>query len=396
MALEPHRIALILDGDEPAGSGYLLDDRFVLTAEHVVGDEATQIAVRLSRQSEVRPAALAWREPKSDVALLRLEDPVRSEVGRPPEWASVGRTNLKCGAAGYPTFADVDEGGKETPETASFEGRIDSFAGLEFNRQLTGLFTTPPREPEDWKGLSGAGLFVEGLLVGIITHADKNRMLAYPVARLAENKSFVTAWGRAPKVRKDVLWPEEDLGLVDALRGWEVPLPNSRRPAKLLEARYEVVPFEESGREDVLTALETFTNAPARNGVLVLVGPGGSGKTRLLQEWCKRLREGMWLAGLLKSDVPKDLRTLARGTTPRFVVMDYAETDPATARRLLRAMAERSHGPVMRVVLLARGGGPWTRSSRTCWTSTRLCTCRSCTRRGKHRSVAFSMRMSSS
>ncbi|MCA9641829.1 MAG: tetratricopeptide repeat protein, partial [Myxococcales bacterium] len=50
--------------------------------------------------------------------------------------------------------------------------------------------------------------------------------------------------------------------------------------------------------------------------------------------------------------------------TPWLVVLDYAETDPASAAALLREMIKRRTGPHMRVVMLAREDGPWLRQIR--------------------------------
>ncbi len=154
----------------------------------------------------------------------------------------------------------------------------------------------------------------------------------------------------------------EDQPLVDALQSWEVPSPAPAQPAKLLEARYQVVDFE--GREHELALLDGFTSTAGRDGALVIVGPGGAGKTRLMIEWCERLRQQHWLAGFLKRDLPKDLGPLAQGDRARLVVIDYAETNPAVAAAVLRAMVHRKEGPPMRVVMLARDKGPWLRHIR--------------------------------
>ena len=156
----------------------------------------------------------------------------------------------------------------------------------------------------------------------------------------------------------------EDQPLLRVLKPWEVRRPRTARPAKLLEAAYEVVPFD--GRADVLELLRQLTDGPERDGVQVIVAPGGVGKTRLMLEWCKRLRarEEPWLAGFLQRDLPDDLGRLVLGRAPRLVVLDYAESDPATTARVVRAMVHRRDGPPMRVVLLAREDGSWLRDLR--------------------------------
>ncbi len=57
---------------------------------------------------------------------------------------------------------------------------------------------------------------------------------------------------------------------------------------------------------------------------MIVTGEGGSGKTRLLLEWCKRMRAKHWLAGFV--NMAEDLRPAALGETPRLLVIDYADT----------------------------------------------------------------------
>ncbi|MBL4684619.1 MAG: hypothetical protein JKY37_08535, partial [Nannocystaceae bacterium] len=156
----------------------------------------------------------------------------------------------------------------------------------------------------------------------------------------------------------------EDQPLVRAFKPWAARAPRTGQPARLLEAAYEAVPFD--GRTDVLEILRRFTDGPERNGVQVIVGPSGAGKTRLLLEWCKRLRnrDQPWLAGFLKNELPEDLAVLTLGRAPRLVVLDYADCEPANAATVVRTMLRRREGPPMRVVLLARDDGSWLRDLR--------------------------------
>ncbi len=140
------------------------------------------------------------------------------------------------------------------------------------------------------------------------------------------------------------------------------PLPAGEvRPGKLLTAAYEVVPFEEQGRREDLDALAEWCAQEAPRSVQLLTGEGGMGKTRLLIEWCRRLKAQGWHAGFLKPGrAESDLSPLFEGLTPRLGVIDYAETRLAeVVEPLLRELALGTTGPKLRIVLLARQAGDW-------------------------------------
>ncbi len=140
------------------------------------------------------------------------------------------------------------------------------------------------------------------------------------------------------------------------------PLPVGEvRPSKLLTAAYEVVPFEEQGRRKDLDALAEWCARETPRSVQLLTGDGGMGKTRLLIEWCQRIKAQGWHAGFLKPGRGEsDFAPLFEGLTPRLVVIDYAETRLVeVVEPLLRKLALGTTGPKLRLVLLARQAGDW-------------------------------------
>ena len=135
-------------------------------------------------------------------------------------------------------------------------------------------------------------------------------------------------------------------------------------PSELLTARYEVVPFEDAGRERELAELTAWCAADAPASVFLFHGQGGAGKTRLLIEWCRRLRHQGWHAGFLDRYVQlANLDPLFEGITPRLVVIDYGETRPDLVGPILHRLDRWSEtgGPTIRVALLARTDGAWWR-----------------------------------
>jgi len=138
-------------------------------------------------------------------------------------------------------------------------------------------------------------------------------------------------------------------------------LPPNAAPSKILTADYEVIPFDEVGRREELELLTSFCADERRRSVLLLAGEGGTGKTRLLIEWCRRRRDQGWHAGFLYSNrKASDLDPLFEGIAPRLVVVDYAETRLQVVEALLlKAGVAPDEEPKVRLVLLARQAGGW-------------------------------------
>jgi tetratricopeptide (TPR) repeat protein len=139
-------------------------------------------------------------------------------------------------------------------------------------------------------------------------------------------------------------------------------LPPNASPGKLLTAAYEVISFDENGRREELDLLARWCNEDERRSVLLLTGEGGSGKTRLMIEWCRRLRHQGWHAGFLRKDRDEgEIDPVLEGSAPRLVVVDYAETRLGVVQPLLLKMglASDGEGPKLRVVLLARRQADW-------------------------------------
>jgi tetratricopeptide (TPR) repeat protein len=132
-------------------------------------------------------------------------------------------------------------------------------------------------------------------------------------------------------------------------------------PGKLLTAGYEVIPFEEKARARELSELEAWCNDDPPRSVWLWTGQGGSGKTRLALEFCRRMAASGWKAGFLRSKVEADqLAVLVQGVLPRLVIVDYAETRLELVKALLeQAGMALGQGPKLRLLLLARQAGDW-------------------------------------
>lgn len=150
--------------------------------------------------------------------------------------------------------------------------------------------------------------------------------------------------------------------------GTEEKLPKDPPPSALLNARYEVVPFRQHGREAVLAELDRWCDEGPPIAVRLLHAEGGAGKTRLAIEWIRRRRDQRWAAGFLPGKVPDDWFEQLRALGPPVLgVIDYAESrsDLSTLLERVHRSASQKKGNryhQMRFLLLARNDGDWWQS----------------------------------
>ena len=115
----------------------------------------------------------------------------------------------------------------------------------------------------------------------------------------------------------------------------------------LLRADAECVPFHPL-REPVLAKVLDWIESAATPALAMQlrVGAGGSGKTRLMIEACRRLTERGWCAGFLRSGTdldPHAFARLLRGHPRVLVVLDYAEARQTELVALLRTAPSSPH-----------------------------------------------------
>ncbi|MFC9795481.1 trypsin-like peptidase domain-containing protein [Streptomyces sp. NPDC127584] len=192
--MDPRRLADVradagagdAQGTRAGGSGYLIGPRLVLTARHIVcGPEPDsaweRIVVRVGhpggRHGPVRKsgARVRWVAPDgSDVALLELDADVQvpKEVawGRPE-----GVRPLDYNGMAFPLHAGGGDGRRTVEQ---LRGVLPPLAGGDRRHQLYVLDQAaapgPParRGVRPWGGASGAAVFCQDLLVGVVVSED--------------------------------------------------------------------------------------------------------------------------------------------------------------------------------------------------------------------------------
>ena len=136
---------------------------------------------------------------------------------------------------------------------------------------------------------------------------------------------------------------------------------------RLLSARSTPVPFLD--RAEALTRLEKWARSEERFAIHVLGGDGGSGKTRLGVEFCRRLttpnthRQGaeVWQAGFLQNIEHSDNTSSSDNASSLLLVVDYAEARPEMVTEVIKIALRAAEDPErrrVRIVFLVRRPSP--------------------------------------
>lgn len=368
MTLDDARLCLVavkLAQAYQVGTGYQVTGDKVLTAAHLLRERQGGLLVRFLGEGEWLPVEVIWTTAEKsdlDAALLRLTTPRPARGSL--RWGRLATTRVASWiGAGFPGASVVEtRDGAEVREIAGVHGSLNPHGG-----KVQGLIELVPEgcpaKPDDWCGLSGGPAMMHGHLVGVMKASlfGGARLWASPVSALLDDDAFREEVG-APEPR--LLFATGPVSnLLDENR---VPLGELHNPARLLNARHEVVPFWDPGRTEELALLDRFRDGSEGTAVLLLTGSGGVGKTRLLVQYTKGLREKGWAAGFLPTAGSYDedgQRALIRelvehASVPGLLVVDYAEAQPGLPD-LLRWLARRDGGHPLRVVLLAREAAEW-------------------------------------
>jgi tetratricopeptide (TPR) repeat protein len=374
---EPGRVVEVwapADGAGTLGSGYLLADGLVLTAGHVV-DRARggDCEIRPLETRDWLPARRVWRGERCDAALLRLPGieagPNREAVSRLGRLG--GHQRAACRALGFPFAQAKDDA--ELRDTEDVDGEIVPLSAVKsglLTVHIAGSVPIPDRSGHSpWEGMSGAALFSGPLIVGLIVvdpaRFGTDRLEAVPATALADEPAF-----------REVLTGDPDRPLrlpaiedVDLARGVldapYRPLPVEDSPealrrgatAFLLEPAYGIAPFH--GRDDELAELDRWCGGEQRLAVRLLTARGGTGKTRLAAELCRRRQAVGDVAGFLNAQAGERVGQLAQISAPVLVVIDEAESHIGQTCALLRELAHARRAAPARVLLLARQAGDW-------------------------------------
>ena len=143
--------------------------------------------------------------------------------------------------------------------------------------------------------------------------------------------------------------------------------PEGMSIVRLLSARSTPVPFLD--RAEALTRLEKWARSEERFAIHVLGGDGGSGKTRLGVELCRRLTTQnthgrgaeVWQAGFLQNIKHSDNTSSSDDASSLLLVVDYAEARPDVVTEVINVALRAAEDPArqrVRIVFLVRRPSP--------------------------------------
>jgi hypothetical protein len=355
-----------VNGAGGPGSGYVVAPRLVLTSAHVVGQCGAQAMVFRPGRAGSYVGRVVWCGTpggRDDAALVAVDDPDWTPVDGVVRWGKsvTHRPGLRCECWGVP---DVMQRPGQPTDTAQLTGTLNPGDGMVSDRYPIRLDGHPPATREDgrspWGGLSGAAVFCNDLLVGLIAtdpapfrHSVLEAVPAYVLHHDPEFRAVL-----ATHTPASVLEAAE---LTELASPEPAPHPPGAvvSPAELLTARRAVVGFR--GRGELVEQLRAWAQEPGV-GVCLLHGPGGQGKTRLARHFGEQFTQDiargivLWLD---RTAPAEDLAVIADTVVPVLVVVDYAESRHSQLTALLTALAIRRRSPAVKVLALARTAGDW-------------------------------------
>lgn len=282
------------------GSGLLVNDRTVLTADHV----AEGTAHSCSGPGWTRPVArvLRTRDPWVDLAVIELAEHVAGI--EPLGFARLDRTRVAevtgCHAVGYPRWKRTD-----ARYTAQITGVVPTAENLAADAPgaptegavRRGLLTlvgqrnpaVPPipagqgalseRSGSPWGGMSGAGIVVGGLVLGVI------RAHNFAEGGASLSATPITAIDELPADVSRTMW--DALGVADPAALPIVPVLATPRRGRAITIPHNVPPPSVFvGRSDELERLRR--SLASRYPIICIEGLGGLGKTALALEVVSR------------------------------------------------------------------------------------------------------------
>ncbi|WNF29575.1 trypsin-like peptidase domain-containing protein [Streptomyces sp. C11-1] len=328
--LDPHRLAEIIvrtGSGRRRGSGYRISAGVVLTAAHVVAD-ATEVVVRCDadRPGEWSvPAAVAWADGSSDLAVLNLTSPAALPVDADIAPARFGRIAddrhgvFVVHAAGFPLWKRRRRpDGTYFRELHQADGTVAALSNLRtgtLEMTVAPAGADPDPDVSPWAGMSGAAVWAGSRIVGVVAEHHRwegtGRLTAVRLDRAVRQ---LAAPDRVEFARLTGFPATADLPF--AVPGESVEPPGDGDPDP--EVRVVGVPvahgielFKNRTHETDLIA--GHLSDPA-NRMVTVIGRRGIGKSALAAKVMDLLDRGTW-PGTVRGPVPSGLVNLSTRTT---------------------------------------------------------------------------------
>ena len=207
---DPNRVVLVysrvnISGTNPRhliGTGYFITNDIVLTACHVLSKgRPTELKVRapnIKKFINAEPEPV-WVNDKVDAALIRVTKPLEGRV-EPPLWGeTLGKDDdVEWKTVAYPVASTEETSNEIDWFSSGLEGTWHPLGGRGSGlRKLELGVEYPADDPEKWKGISGAPVFVGDKLIGIIKTVPQDfggrRLWGSPIEQLLQEPGFQVA-----------------------------------------------------------------------------------------------------------------------------------------------------------------------------------------------------------
>jgi glycosyltransferase involved in cell wall biosynthesis/tetratricopeptide (TPR) repeat protein len=305
-----------------------------------------------------------------------LDELSRATVALMPSWhEGFGLAGWEAVAAGVPLVVSENSGLYQLLR----EHRNGAWLNWVYAVDIRGRVDEPYFHPEDLKGVSDKlleiaknpaasrekavslreGAFsdfpwrhcVQTALGGLhwLIAERQNQLISVPAALPVSENNVLTGGGKETPL--EIPGPRWQIG-------------SGLADSQLLRAEEAAVPFDSAREPEAIELVNWANDSEYTEALRLITGPGGTGKTRLALELCKRLTNDGWHCGFLPSDIGVAQATgawavLAGRREPILVVFDYAETRQDTLLAFLKAMLQARAKHRLRLLLLARDGSEW-------------------------------------
>jgi hypothetical protein len=204
---DPRRLALVTwtaqaaagqdaSARDTVGTGYFVTSSLVLTALHVVPDDfETPVSIRVE-EGEPRwrhNGRVRWRDAALDAALIQVSPPLPADIVAVRWSENLSAQNVQWNSTGYPEASLVEEEMRQAErKSAGLQGTLYVSGGGGQGRKELDLGVADPPDMTDWRGASGAPVFVADALVGVVksTGFDGRRFHGTPAMSLRQNVGF--------------------------------------------------------------------------------------------------------------------------------------------------------------------------------------------------------------
>jgi TPR repeat protein len=294
---DPARVAEVLvtlpsdAGVGRRGSGYLVAGGLVLSAAHVVeGESAVVVRFNADRPSQWSSSAVvAWCDVSADLVLLRLAHvpPETAVAGVSVGWVRPHAVQVDAVAIGFPRWKLRDDPARGVfRDVCQADGTVAASANLK-EGTLEFLVDPPGEDPNPavspWEAMSGAALWIDGFLVGVV----KAHYRSEGVGRLTATRLGSYLRHPDPDESRDALASllgvaNRRTGVVDVLamgtRGGIAPPVRSAYLGQV----HRIAPTELLGRQQELSELAAFCTSPDQGPYTWWQGAPWAGKSALM------------------------------------------------------------------------------------------------------------------